>query len=58
MSNSLDPDRARRFCRAGSGFKPFATVYPHLVEFFHFDIHWAEITWRQHHGDGHRNALF
>ena len=58
MSNSLDPDRARQFCRARSGSKPFATVYPRLVEFLHFDIHWAEITLRRHRRDGHSNALF
>ena len=58
MSNSLDPDRARPFFRTWSGSKLFATVYPRLVEFLHFDIHWAEITLRQHRGNGHRNALF
>ena len=38
MSNSLDPDRARLFCRAWSGSKPLAAIYPRLVEFLHFDI--------------------
>ena len=38
MSNSLDPDRTRQFCRAWSGSKLFAAVYPRLVEFLHFDI--------------------
>ena len=37
-SKSLDPNRARRFCRAWSRSKPFAAVFPRLVEFFHIVI--------------------
>ena len=36
MSNSSDPDQARQNRRAWSGSKPFAAVYPRLVEFLHF----------------------